>query len=63
LRSEMLRLEHGHGSGDWHRMEEVRDAAQNDSEREWGRHKLFRCTVCQDEIRVEMPEDLAPGQS
>ena len=44
-------------------MEEVRDPAQHDSEREWGRHKLFRCTACEDEIRVETPEDLAPGQS
>jgi hypothetical protein len=61
----MLRLEHGHGKGEWHRMEEVRDPAQHDSEREWGRHKLFRCSACEDEIRIETPDTsgLAPGQS
>jgi hypothetical protein len=56
----LVRLEHGHGrDGGWHRMEEVHDAAQSDQEREWGRHRIFRCTTCEDEIRIEMPE---PGQ-
>jgi hypothetical protein len=56
LRSEMLRLEHAHNDNSWHRMEEVRDPAQNDTEREWGRHRIFKCTVCEDEIRVQVPE-------
>lgn len=55
-RFELARLEHSHGKNDWHRMEEVHDSAQTDSEREWGRHRIFRCTTCEDEIRVAVPE-------
>jgi hypothetical protein len=56
LRSELVRLEHGHGKDGWHSMEEVHDPAQRDQEREWGRHRIYRCTTCEDEIRIEMPE-------
>jgi hypothetical protein len=56
LRSELARLEHGHGNNDWHSMEEVHDPAQRDAEREWGRHRIFRCTKCEDEIRIQVPD-------
>jgi hypothetical protein len=55
-RFEMIRLEHSHGKDDWHRMEEVHDPAQSDTEREWGRHRIFKCTSCEDEIRIAEPE-------
>lgn len=56
LRTELVRLEHSHGKNDWHRMDEVRDSSQTDSEREWSRHRIFRCSSCEDEIRIETAE-------
>jgi hypothetical protein len=56
VRSELVRLEHSHGKDDWHSMTEVRDPSQADSEREWARHRIFRCTTCEDEIRIEVPQ-------
>lgn len=60
-RLEMIRLEHSHGKDDWHRMEEVHDPAQSDSEREWGRHRIFKCSSCADEIRIAEPETSQRG--
>ena len=56
---ELARLEHNHGGGEWHDMEEIgpgHDAADSDPEREWSRGRIFRCTVCADEIRVLTPD-------
>jgi len=55
-RYELIKYEHSHGQGDWHRMEQVDDPSLHDSEREWSRHRIFRCALCEDEIRVEMSE-------
>lgn len=54
-------LEHHHGGDEWHRMEEVtpHDAAQHDPERSWGRGRIFRCTTCEDEIRISAGDDSA----
>jgi hypothetical protein len=49
---ELARLEHYHGGDEWHDMEEVNDAAESDPERDWSRGRIFRCSVCADEIRV-----------
>jgi hypothetical protein len=56
---ELARLEHNHGGGEWHEMREVsevHDAAESDPERGWREGKIFRCTTCEDEIRVVMPD-------
>lgn len=54
-RYELFKFEHGHGNS-WHPMDEVRSPANNDVEREWGRHRIFKCTTCEDQIRVDVPE-------
>ena len=57
---ELLQFEHSHGDNDWHGMHEVtpaHDPAASDPEREWGRHRIFRCDSCSEEIRVEVPEE------
>jgi len=51
-----VRVEHSHGNNQWGTMEEVRDPAQTDEERQWSRHRIFRCNSCEEEIRVEIPE-------
>lgn len=59
---EMGRIQHSHGDDDWHDMTEVAphpDSAENDSERDWSRGRIFRCTTCADEIRVVSPADEA----
>ena len=53
---ELARLEHNHGGDEWHAMEEVNDAAGSDPERKWAGGRIFRCTVCEDEIRVTLPD-------
>ena len=57
---ELARLEHNHGGNEWHDMEEVssaaHDSAESDPERTWSRGRIFRCTVCADEIRVTLPD-------
>ena len=57
---ELARLEHSHGEGDWHEMNEAspaHDAAEGDPERAWARGRVFRCGSCADEIRVVIPDD------
>jgi hypothetical protein len=59
---ELARLEHHHGGGDWHAMEEVsagHDPAASDPERSWGRARIFRCTACEDEVQI-VPADPSP---
>lgn len=56
---ELARLEHNHGGDDYHDMVEVtrgHDSAENDPERQWARGRIFRCSACEDEIRVSMPD-------
>jgi hypothetical protein len=60
----LFNFEHSHGDNDWHRMHEVkqaRDPASADPEREWSRHRIFRCDSCAEEIRVELPEQEPRG--
>jgi len=52
---ELARLEHYHGGGEYHDMFEVteaHDSAEGDPERAWNRGRIYRCTVCEDEVRV-----------
>ena len=55
-RYDLIKLEHQHGPNSWHRMDEVDNPASHDSEREWGRHRLYKCSTCDEQIRVEVPE-------
>ena len=56
---ELARLEHHHGGNEYHDMVEVtpgHDSAESDPERQWSRGRIYRCTVCEDEIRVTLPD-------
>jgi hypothetical protein len=56
---ELAHMQHGHGDGSWHDMEEVHaDSAGGDPERGWLRGRIFRCTACADEIRVVDAKDV-----
>jgi hypothetical protein len=62
---EMGRVEHSHGNDEWHEMVEAEphaDSADNDDERDWSRGRIFRCTTCEDEIRVVMPSGAGGGR-
>jgi hypothetical protein len=62
---EMGRVQHSHGNDEWHEMVEVTphtDSAENDTERDWGRGRIFQCTTCEDEIRIVVPTDGAGGR-
>jgi hypothetical protein len=54
------RIEHNHGAGQWDAMEEVsapHDSAEHDPERAWQKGRVFRCTTCEDEIRVVLDDE------
>lgn len=56
---ELARLEHHHGGDEWHEMHDVtpaHDPAESDPERQWSRGRIYRCSVCEDEIRVSLPD-------
>ncbi len=57
---QLPRFEHNHGGDSWHDMHEVspsHDSAESDPERDWQRGRVFRCSTCEDEIRVSTPDD------
>jgi hypothetical protein len=54
----LQRVEHRHGDT-WHAMEAedaAADASSSDRERSWALGRIFRCTTCDDAIRVIPPE-------
>ncbi len=54
------RFEHSHGGDSWHAMEEVsagHDTAEHDPERQWSKGRVFKCSTCEDSIRVVLPEE------
>lgn len=56
---ELARLEHHHGGHEYHYMNEVTEPhspADTDPERDWARGRIYRCSVCEDEIRVTLPD-------
>lgn len=55
---EIAHIQHDHGNGEWHDMVDVTEAtnANQDPERSWLRGRIFRCTTCEDSIRIEVPE-------
>lgn len=59
------RIQHSHGANDWHDMVEVtpsHDAAESDPERAWSSGRIFRCSTCEDEIKVMTPDQEPPSQ-
>ena len=59
-RIELARLEHSHGGNEWHEMHDVtpaHDSAESDPERSWTRGRIFRCSTCDDEIRVTLQDE------
>jgi len=62
---ELARFQHSHGGDDWHDMHEVapaHDSAESDSERSWARGRIFRCSTCEEEIRVMTSDQEPPSQ-
>ncbi len=55
---ELGRMQHGHGNDEWHDMVEVTpEHSDADPERDWSHGRIFRCTTCEDEIRVVSPDE------
>jgi hypothetical protein len=52
---EISHIQHDHGNGEWSDMVEVTDTshAREDPERGWLRGRIFKCTTCEDSIRIE----------
>ena len=62
---QIQRIQHSHGGDDWHDMIEVTPAhnvAEQDPERSWTTGRVFRCSTCEDEIRVMGPDEEPPSQ-
>ena len=61
--SQLLRVEHRHGD-QWVRLEPspAHDSAESDAERGWQFGRLFRCTTCDEEVRIDLDrDDRTPG--
>lgn len=56
---ELARLEHSHGDDKWYEMHPVaptHDPSETDPERDWARGRIYRCSSCEEEIRVVAPD-------
>ena len=53
-----LRVEHRHGDR-WVRLEPspAHDPAESDPERGWELGRIYRCTECEEQIRVDLDRD------
>jgi hypothetical protein len=58
-----LRMEHQHDDGSWGTFERApHDVADHDPEREWVKGQFFKCTACDELIRISSPDEApAPG--
>ena len=60
-----LTIEHRHSDGSWAELEPEtphHDAAEHDAERQWLKGRIFRCTRCEEEVRVTVePEESGVG--
>jgi hypothetical protein len=57
-----LRLDHRHDDGTWSPMEPAQHGQpEHDAERSWLRGRIFRCTTCNEEVRVNEGGDEAIG--
>jgi hypothetical protein len=66
----LFQVEHQHRDGTWSTLQpattDAHDAAGSDPEREWDRGHVFKCTSCEETVRVTMPRttsaaERAPG--
>ena len=49
-----LQLQHRHNDGSWSELERVdHDVTAHDPEREWADGVLYRCPVCEEEVRIK----------
>ena len=56
-----IRLEHRHSDGSWSPLQRSHhDPADHDPERAWAKGEIYRCSGCDEEVRV-VPSDDAPG--
>jgi hypothetical protein len=57
------RMQHRHGT-EWFPMKDIspaHDPAASDIERNLGRHRIYRCTRCDEDVRIDVPgETSAP---
>jgi hypothetical protein len=56
-------ISHRHSDGTLGRMEEQprhHDPADHDQERQWGRHRIFRCTACEESVTLIPGEEGGP---
>lgn len=54
-------LEHRHSDGSWSRLERSHhDPADHDPERDWANTTLYRCSRCDEQIRVRSLPDTRP---
>ena len=61
--SPLLNVQHRHGD-QWVRLEPTpeHDAAEGDAERQWEFGRLFRCTTCDEEVKVDLDwDERTPG--
>jgi hypothetical protein len=62
-----IRLHHQHNDGSWGTMElepgSHHDSTEHDPERQWRDGRIFRCTACDELVKVEaLPSDVAPDE-
>jgi hypothetical protein len=56
-----IRLEHRHSDGSWSPLQRSHhDPADHDPERGWSKGHIYKCTTCDEEVRV-VPSDDEPG--
>ena len=56
-------ISHRHTDGGWGRMVEAHhDPAQHDTEREWGWHRIFKCTTCEETVTLIPSEGGPPAK-
>jgi hypothetical protein len=67
LNSELtLRMEHRHNDGSWSGLEpdtSHHDPAEHDPERAWAKGRIYRCTKCDEQVRViDDASESGPGR-
>jgi hypothetical protein len=65
LYGQQLRLEHRHSDGTWATLEPEEshhDSAEHDAERAWLKGRIYRCTRCEEQVRITVEPD-AEGET
>jgi hypothetical protein len=57
-----IRLEHRHSDGSWSPLQRSHhDPADHDPERGWARGEIYRCSTCEEEVRVVPADEAGTG--